>query len=199
MKNKALSTFAVTLSAVVLVMSPGIAQADELVNEYSVSNGADGYNSTLTLEYDAPISKTEAAKEVKEIVGEAGPATISPQAGKVAVRKCNVMFSQKDSKGNMSIQHKCKSSKSPWGFTLNKNLQKVITSKVDESGMSAKVNGKDLGKQADHNVAKNYFFHGTFTSKDNQTIDWRDTFKFKVKGKSKITTLTIGGRVKFTA
>lgn len=49
---------------------------------------------------------------------------------------------------------------------------------------------------AAHTVDKNYQFHGTFSAKDNQTIQYSDKFTFPVG--FNIGTLKIGGKVRFT-
>lgn len=111
--------------------------------------------------------------------------------------KCSTPFGQIDSNGHIEMQHKCGSNKSPWGFWINNNIQKRITGKVKERGMDSTVAGKRQGRQADHKVDKNYHFHGTFTAKDNHTIQYSDKFSFPVG--LDIGTIKIAGKVKFTS
>lgn len=191
-----------------LILSPtGIAQASELVEEYSVTEQSDGFESTLTIKFAKPIPRESAKSQVENLVDSPesnGPVT--PEPGGTATHatnsktfklKCSTPFGQIDSNGHIEMQHKCGSNKSPWGFWINDNIQKRITGKVKERGMDSTVAGKRQGRQADHKVDKNYHFHGTFTARDNQTIQYSDKFSFPVG--LDIGTIKIAGKVKFTS
>lgn len=62
--------------------------------------------------------------------------------------------------------------------------------------MDSTVAGVRKGRQAAHKVDKKYNFHGTFSAKDNQTIQYSDKLTFPVG--LNIGTIRIGGKVRFT-
>lgn len=205
MKLKSKAIIAVAAFSAFLVSSPaGIAQADEMVDEYSVTTDSPGYQSTLTIDFAKPISRQKAKSQVEELAEDSETSSASftnspqldAQGTKLFKLKCSTPFGQIDSKGHMQIQHKCGGKKAPWGFRISSGIQKRITGKVKERGMESTVAGKRQGRQAKHTVDKNYQFHGTFSAKDNQTIQYSDKFTFPVG--FNIGTLKIGGKVRFT-
>lgn len=208
MKLRSPGIVALTAISASLIVSPtGVAQANELVEEYSVTEQTQGLESTLTIKFAKPLPRQSAKSQVESLVDSAEPnvapthdssrTTTQASKSKIFKLKCSTPFGQIDSNGHIEMQHKCGSNKTPWGFWINENLQKRITGKVKERGMDSTVAGKRQGRQSDHKVDKNYHFHGTFTAKDNQTINYSDKFSFPVG--LDIGTMKIAGKVKFTS
>lgn len=63
--------------------------------------------------------------------------------------------------------------------------------------MSWSKNGAKQPRNAKHTIDKNYHFHGSWSAKDNDIIQFSDKFTFPVG--LNIGTVKIGGNLKFTS
>ncbi|MEY9260315.1 hypothetical protein ABH903_003358 [Brevibacterium epidermidis] len=78
MKLKSKAIIAVAAFSAFLVSSPaGIAQADEMVDEYSVTTDSPGYQSTLTIDFAKPISRQKAKSQVEELAEDSETSSAS--------------------------------------------------------------------------------------------------------------------------
>jgi heme-binding NEAT domain protein len=163
-----------------MLIAPAAAvQAEELVSSYSVTTAKyDDYSSTFTLDFEKPIRKNAAKKEVEEATSSMPAATA--QSG-TAKPRCNSMYSRNDANGHFTMQQKCGAKKTQWGFKINKNVQKNITGKVKERGFKWYISKKRKGTNSDHKEPKDYHFHGSFSAKNGDVITYSDRFTFPWK------------------
>ncbi|QLI99624.1 hypothetical protein HZZ00_00620 [Streptomyces sp. NEAU-sy36] len=103
-----------------------------------------------------------------------------------AVLRCDRNPSWSDANGTLAARFNCPYSNINWGFKISARVQSVITSNVNESGVSWWRNGKRMPKNAGHVVGKSYHFHGTLKPvKHGDHVQFQDYMTFRVR---------IGGR-----
>jgi hypothetical protein len=138
------------------------------------------YKSFVTVQLDSPSSA--AASKVSSYLRAATPAAI-PAAGPTggAFLLCNQLHTFTDSNGTYTLQHACGGTTAPWGYKISGGLCAVAISSVAEPGMSWTRNGATQPRQAAHNVACSYQFHGTYNpDHDFDSITYSDSFTFRV-------------------
>jgi hypothetical protein len=107
-------------------------------------------------------------------------------ARRSAVLRCDKNPSWSDANGTLAARFNCHYSTINWGFKISARLQSIITSNVNESGVSWWRNGKRMPKNAGHVVGKSYHFHGTLKPvKHGDHVQFQDYMTFRVR---------IGGR-----
>ncbi|MET8721896.1 MULTISPECIES: hypothetical protein [Streptomyces] len=107
-------------------------------------------------------------------------------ARRSAVLRCDKNPSWSDANGTLAARFNCHYSNINWGFKISARLQSIITSNVNESGVSWWRNGKRMPKNAGHVVGKSYHFHGTLKPvKHGDHVQFQDYMTFRVR---------IGGR-----
>ncbi|WP_186785459.1 hypothetical protein [Streptomyces misionensis] len=103
-----------------------------------------------------------------------------------AVLRCDKNPTWSDANGTLAARFNCHYSNINWGFKISARLQSVITSNVNESGVSWWRNGKRMPKNAGHVVGRSYHFHGTLKPvKHGDHVQFQDYMTFRVR---------IGGR-----
>jgi hypothetical protein len=136
------------------------------------------FDSTLTLNFEKPIAKIQAAGYLQRI------STVEP-AVKImlgpAYLSCGGSGKWSDSNGTLSLQYSCSSTDYlAWGYTISPAVKAIIVSSVTEQGLSWWRNGVSMPRNAPHVVPKDYLLHGTMSgATTNSTIQYQDYLTFR--------------------
>lgn len=186
----------------------------------------DGQGSQLTLTFDAPVSEDKLMPELSRLldwetesisgtrVQLAERDATSPQvqrdsrsnrpdestaaaAGYQSIY-CGFSYGWSDSQGTFTLQRQCGVNKAPWGYKISPALQSIAASSVNEAGMQWWRNGTYMPQMAPHVAPASYVFHGTFTVKMGDYLDYQDVFTFRHNmGSGGTVRIVIYGQVRF--
>lgn len=168
------------------------------ISEIVVSDTANAYESSLTLQLDAPVSSTAADQiksTLKGALQTAQPNVAGPSGG--AFLLCNQAHLFTDSDGTFSFQHACGGTTGPWGYLMSSGLCSIVTGNVAESGMAWTRNAATQPRQAAHpSEGCGYQYHSTYNPEhDFDSITYNDVLSFRVNvgGATGSATLDITG------
>lgn len=156
-----------------------------------------GYESTLTVKLDKPVSASTASRiksSLEHAIQTSRRTDTGPTGGAFLV--CDKVHSFSDSDGTFTIQHACQGNTGPWGYKISTAVCAFTVSNVDEGGMVWTRNGKGEPTQSPHDKPCSYLFHGNFHPElDFDLIDYLDLYTFEVEigGKTGSAELTIHG------
>jgi hypothetical protein len=156
------------------------------------NDGTDAaYGSTLTITFDQPItSPTEAARVKPDVLARltaaktvrhrasTTPAAAGPDK---ALLHCNKHYQWSDSNGTFEVQHGCRSSWAPWGYTVSDSLCAIAVTPAREWGMLYSRNGVAQTNGTSHTEWCTYTFHGSFRASDYDKVQYHDVITFDVE------------------
>lgn len=142
----------------------------------------DGATITVHIEFDKPVPREKAAK----LAGRKGTGNgVGPSQrlravpnGTTTVLHCGEPTVLSTGKGSLHLRHACGTSAVRWGYRINAGLQKVIVSKVHETGMKYTHAGRTKTGKA-HTAGKAHYFTGKMSPARSGSIGkYRDSLKF---------------------
>lgn len=147
------------------------AHADSTVNRIVIEDG----RSTLSLSFDRPIDSAEASRVAENLNNES-----IMQTAAADIMFCTTGRSYTDSNGTLKLDRYCNYRQIRWSYRISSGVQAIIVSNVNETGLWYWINGARQPRNAPHNVAKSYLFHGTMSGIDNnKTVDYQDYMTFR--------------------
>ncbi|RZT62345.1 hypothetical protein EV140_0867 [Microcella alkaliphila] len=156
---------------------------DRSISSIEVHSEIHGTSSTLTIEFDEPVSPDVAEAIALELSEEPAIEATSSRGTPSApvVIYCNSYHSWSDSNGRFTLQRACGSTSAPWGFKLSASTAATVVGNVHEAGMMWQKNGIQQSRQASHSVHAYYQFHGTFSglAGASDRVNWYDTFTWR--------------------
>ncbi|OLL69799.1 hypothetical protein Ae406Ps2_6424 [Pseudonocardia sp. Ae406_Ps2] len=205
---RGMAVTAMILAFSILGVQPALAQEPDTVDEITINSTQDGLTSTLTVDFDSPVSSDEADKIKRDLATESAVQRSEPNAAAKAAPYIPTIgcgqgyYPAADKRGSMSFQMTClpKYAVVAWGFRMSNALKASAISPVTEQGMSWWRNRVPQPRNAAHYESASYIFHGSFAKVwVNDILDYFDVLSFRsaIGGGSNIR-LTIGGQLKLT-
>lgn len=185
-RRRLMATLVLVLLVSLAIVQGGAAPAyaeTRDVKQIVIRSGNGAASAVLTLNYDSPITKSEAAKIERSL----GGALIAPAArATVPNMRCGQSIALSNGHGKVDFQYRCESkfARAIWSVRLSSQVQSVVAGRISEHGMMWWRNGRKQSKNAPHPlVATNYVLHGNLNPMWNgDRITWQDTIEFQHKG-----------------
>lgn len=164
-----------TIASIALTAPSTLAdEPPDEVSEISIESvAADGYQSTLELSFDEPLSQSE-AEQIRQQMTSDAPVQRTQEVERLA---CRTNLDRSDSNGNWTLQYQCLEDFAilNWGYRLSPANQATVVGSVTEDGLRWWRNSIEQPKNSPHIVPADYLFHGSMRPVYNgDIVDYQD-------------------------